>query len=130
MPVVVVAVKARKKAQLALDFRPGLVSQFPDWHDLIAHVVYGSRIGLAGVAAHLDRSPSELSRMLNKNPDDPRNLPDRDVVLIIEATGDHRPVYWLIERFLEDPQAKRDRAREDLAALVPQLKAVLAELGE
>lgn len=115
----------REKAQMRLDFRPGLTVQFSDWHDLIAHVVYSSRAGLNGVAAHLDRAPSHLSRMLNKNPDDPKHLPASDVVRIIEATGDHRPIYWLIERFLEDKDAKRDRAKDELVALLPQIRRAL-----
>lgn len=111
--------------QVEMNFEPGLTEQFPDFMDLLAHVVYSSRIGLSGVAADLDKSPSLLSRMLNKNPDDQRHLPASDIPKIIRATGDKRPIYWLIESFLEDTDTKRKRAVDELTKLLPQVQAAL-----
>lgn len=120
----------RDKAQISLDFRPGLVRQFPDWKDLIAHTVYSCSGGLNAVAIRCDRSPSLMSRMLNKNPDDQRHLPIEDLVPILEETKDYRPIFWLIERFLEDPGAKEKRAREELIALLPQLQRLVEQFPE
>ena len=109
-----------------VDFEPGLTDQFPEFIDLLAACVYGSRIGLSGVAAELDKSPSLLSRLLNRNPDDQRHLPATDIPKIIKATGDKRPVYWLVEKFLEDSDAKHKRAMADLARLLPQIQQLVA----
>ena len=111
--------------QREFDFQPGLTRQFPNYMDLLAAVVYGSRIGLSGVAAELDVSPSQLSRMLNRNPDDLRHLPADAIPKIVRATGDYRPVYWLMESFLEDPDAKRKRAIDELQLLVPQIQSLI-----
>jgi len=109
------------KKQIEMDFTPGLTDQFPDLMDVVAAAVYGSRIGLGGVAAHLDKSPSLLSRMLNKNPDDLRHLPLADLTGIVQATGDLRPIYWLIEKFCEDNDAKRKRTMDEIVTLLPKL---------
>lgn len=114
----------RKTTQINLDFRPGLLAQFPDWHDLIVHVVYSSNIKFEDIAGYCDLAPSQLHRMLNKT-DDLRHLPDFVVIKIIERTKDHRPIYWLIERFLEDKDAKRDRAKDELVSLMAQIKRAL-----
>jgi hypothetical protein len=111
--------------QAEFDFQPGLTRQFPEFIDLMAAVVYGSRAGLSGVAGECDLSPSQLSRMLNRNPDDLRHLPAYLVPKIIHATGDKRPVYWLMESFLEDPDAKRKRAIDDLERLIPTIQSLI-----
>lgn len=113
------------KQQLALEFEPGLTQQFPRYMDLIANVVYSSRAGLNGVAAHLDKAPSQLSKMLNRNPDDLRHLPAEDIEGIMECTKDFRPIYWQIEKFLEDPETKRRRSIEQLAMLLPAIHAAI-----
>jgi hypothetical protein len=115
------------RPQVEMDFEPGLTQQFPEFLDLLAAVVYGSRPGLSGVAAELDKSPSLLSRMLSRDKDDPRHLPMAELPKIIHATGDRRPIYWLIEKFLEDPEIKRRRALDHLAELMPQLQGLLKE---
>lgn len=116
------------RPQVEMDFEPGLTQQFPEFVDLLAAVVYGSRPGLSGVAADLDKSPSLLSRMLSRHADDPRHLPASDIPKIIAATGDRRPVYWLVEKFLEDPEVKRARALDYLAELMPQLQGLIKEV--
>jgi hypothetical protein len=116
-----------KKNQIEMDFTPGLTDQFPDLMDLVSVVVYGSRPGLGGVAAALDKSPSLLSRMLNKNPDEQRNLPAEDLPKIVNATGDKRIVYWLIEKFCEDKDSKRNRALDRLAEMLPDIQSTLEQ---
>lgn len=115
------------RPQVEMDFEPGLTQQFPEFIDLLAAVVYASRPGLTGIAAALDKSPSLLSRMLSRHADDPRHLPAADIPKIIQSTGDRRPIYWLIEKFLEDPEVKRRRALDYLAELMPQLQGLLKE---
>lgn len=117
----------RAQTQIEMDFTPGLTEQFPDLMDLMSAVIYGSRVGLSGVAAHLDKQPSLLSRMLNKNPDEQRNLPLADLAKIIEVTGDHRIIHWLIEKFCEDNDAKRRRAFDRLPGLLEEIQETLRD---
>lgn len=115
--------------QTSFDFTPGLTTQFPRLRDVLCAVVYGSRAGLKGVAADLDVSPSELSRMLNREQDDPRKLDVEDAVSIVASTGDTRPVQWLIERFLHDPAQQRAMAAAQLAQILPAVIELAHQAG-
>lgn len=121
--------------QLALQFEPGLTAKHKTLEDCCAAVVHNARQGVDGVAAHLDMAPSELSRRLNAHlqakEGDPHNRPLRagDVVGIIQATGDFKPIYWLIEKFLRDPEAQRTQAINQLAATMPVIEALLEQAG-
>lgn len=116
--------------QYALDFEAGLTQRYPRWEDTLVNAVYASRIGLNGVAAKLDMSPSELSKRLSHHTDEPRPIRSQDILGIIEATGDFTPVHWLVERFLRDPEAKRQEALARLPALMEQVEATLQAVGE
>jgi len=115
--------------QFTLDFEAGLTERFRTWDEVLAAAVYGSRKGLNGVAGELDMSPSELTRRLNPDADDPRPLRSKDAVKIIQATGDMRPVYWLMETFLRDPEGVRQEAIARLPALMEQIQATLEQAG-
>lgn len=113
--------------QFMLDFQAGLTERFPRWEDTFVHAVYSSRLGLNGVAAKLDQSPSDLCKRLAG--EESRPLRVKDVYGIIEATQDYTPVYWLIERFLKDPDAKKQEALARIPGLVAALEATLAAAG-
>lgn len=115
--------------QYTLDFEPGLTDRFKTWEEVLAAAVYGSRKGLGGVAADCDMSPSELTRRLNPDADDPRPLRTRDAINIIKATDDKRPVYWLVETFLKDPEATKQEALARLPALMEALQTTLEQAG-
>jgi hypothetical protein len=115
--------------QLALELEPGLVARFPHWEDVLAASVYASRKGLNGVAGDLDMSPSELTRRLNRNSDDSRPLRAHDAIRIVESTGDLRPVYWLVERFLQSDSTRREQAISQIATLLPVLTELVAQAG-
>ena len=78
-------------------------------------------------------SPSELSRRLNAHlvakEGDASNRPLRacDVVKIIAKTGDNRPVFWLVEKFLRDPEAQRTQAIHQLAGIMPVVQALIEQ---
>lgn len=123
-------------AQLSLSFEPGLTTRYRTLEDCCAAVVYSFRGGLESVAAHLDMSPSELSRRLNahahgREGEHASNRPLRiaDLSGILDATGDLRPIYWLIEKYLRDPEAQRAQAIAQLAAMLPQVEALLEQSG-
>lgn len=111
------------KQQFKLDFEPGITEQFRTLKQCVAAVVYGYRGGLNSVAAACDVSPSTLSRMLNENEDDPRHLPLDFLPLIVDATGDIRPLQWLAAKFLPDDNMRREAALSRIEAVLPQLLA-------
>jgi hypothetical protein len=115
--------------QYTFDFEAGLTERFKTWESVLAAAVYGSRKGLNAVAAELDMSPSELTRRLNQDSDDPRPLRTVDAVRIIAATEDKRPVYWLIETFLNDPETMRQEALSRLPALLEAVQKTLENAG-
>jgi len=115
--------------QFTLDFQAGLTERFPRWRDTFVHAVYNSRLGLNGVAAKMDMSPSDLTKRLSGNSDEPRPLRDTDILSIIEATQDYTPVYWLLEKFLKDPDARKQEAIARLPGLVAILEATLEQAG-
>ena len=116
--------------QLTLELQPGLTQQYRTLRECVAAAVYQHRAGVGGVAAAIDQSPSELGRRLNHSDGDPqRNLDIDDLARIVEATGDHRPVLWLVEKFLPSDEQKRRAAVDQLAALMPQIATLLADAG-
>lgn len=122
-------------SQLALQFEPGLTARHRTLEECLSAVVHNSRIGLEGVAAKLDMSPSELSRRLNAHvaskEGDASNRPLRvqDLIGIVEATGDFRPIYWLAEKFLRDPESQRTAALQQLAMLTPLFTELMSQAG-
>ena len=121
--------------QLSLAFEPGLTARFRELEDVAAAVVHGSRLGVDGVAPRLNMAPSDLSKRLNAHlvakEGDPSNRPLRvcDLIGIIEATGDFRPIYWLAEKFLRDPESQRTAAIQQLAMLGPIMVALAEQAG-
>lgn len=115
--------------QLTLNFEPGLTAQFRSLREVIAASVYSSRKGLAAVAADLDLSPTDLTKRLNADSAEPRPLRSEDIEQIIASTGDYRPIYWLIERFLRDPAAQQQQAMVQIVAMAPQFIALFEQAG-
>lgn len=109
------------KAQYELSFDAGLREQFPNFQHLLQACVAGCGRQHKHVAADLDMTSSELSRKLSDNPDDKVHFPVERLPDLIRATNDMRPIYWLIEEFLDDADSKRRRAVDELRALLPQL---------
>jgi hypothetical protein len=66
--------------------------------------------------------------MLNFNEDDPRHLPADLVPLIIQVTGDLRPIHWLVAKFLPDEGTRQRAAVAQLESVLPQITAALATL--
>lgn len=114
--------------QLSLNYDGGITAQFRTLTEVCAAAVYASRKGLSGVAGDLDMSPSDLQRRLNPV-DDSRPLTAEHADGIVLSTGDKRPVFWLIERHLQDPESRKAQAVEQLAALMPMLLELADQAG-
>ena len=117
------------RSQLEIDFTPGLTEQFPEFLDCVKASVYGCGKPFKVVAADLDMSTSELSRKLADNPNDNVHFPAKKLAELIESTHDLMPVYWLVEKFCENADAKQRRAIEALAQLSRELPALLKKAG-
>lgn len=115
--------------QMNLTFEPGLTARFRSLREATAHTVYASRRGLAAVAADLDMSPSELTKRLNADSAEPRPMRVDDLEAIIQSTGDATPIYWLVEKYLRDPDAVRNQATAQIAALLPALLELAKQAG-
>lgn len=111
--------------QVEINFEAGLTEQFPAFRDMVKASVYGCGRPFKAIAADLDMTSSELSRKLGDNPNDPVHFPLHLLPDLVRATGDKRPVYWLVETFLEDEEARRTRAVAQLGDMLPQLQALL-----
>jgi hypothetical protein len=113
--------------QLSLTLETSLIQLFPTFRDVVVASVHGCGRQLKAIAADLDMSPSELSRKLADNPKDLVHFPYEKLPALIEATGDKRPVLWLVEKFLDDPVAKRQSAVDRLDKLLPEIAALVKE---
>lgn len=118
-----------KPGQLQLDFQPGLTVQFKTLTEVCAAAVYASKGGVSAVAADLDIAPSDLSRRLHNDNGENRPLTVEQFDGILASTRDMRPVYWLIEKYLQDPEAKKNQAIEQLAQVMPIVQALIEQAG-
>jgi hypothetical protein len=120
-----------KPSQMTFDFQPGLTVQFKTLTEVCAAAVYGSRGGLSAVAADLDISPSDLSRRLtpSQHGSDNRPLTAEQVDGIVSSTKDMRPIFWQMEKHMQDPEAKKNQAIEQLAAALPMVLALIEQAG-
>jgi hypothetical protein len=77
----------------------------------------------------MDLSESELSRKLSDNPNDPRNFTCDDLEEYIRKTGDVTPVFYLIDKYAVNPEAKRAYAAAELAKALPEILALAKSLN-
>jgi hypothetical protein len=117
-------VRNNSNNQLTLDFEAGLVERYPTLLDCIRNGAYTNRNPLKTIAADMDVSQSDLSRKLSGNPEDPRRFSVDDLEKYIEKTGDLTPIYYLIEKHLQDEQMRQARALNQLAKQIPQILAL------
>lgn len=108
--------------QLKLNFEAGLTERFETLMEVVSAVVAESKYQKKQMAGYLDIRSSDLSRMLGGD----LNFPADRLETLMEITGDLRPIYFLIEKYLKqrelDPvqllldqearQARRDREEE------------------
>lgn len=111
--------------QFELDFEGGLTERYPNFLDCVRASVYGCGRPFKAVAADLDMSPSTLSQKLSDQTDNHfalRRLPE-----LLEATKDCSPIFWLVEKYCDDPDSKRRRSLERVAQLLPELQRLLKD---
>jgi hypothetical protein len=110
---------------MILDFEPGLVERHRSLKDCVATGVY--RRGLTNVAIDLDQAPSNLSVQLSE--DGSRHFSIDSFEKYLEKTKDFTPIYYLVEKFLDDKTSKKVAALEQIQALGPQFLDLLKQAG-
>ena len=115
--------------QLTLELQPGVRQRFSNLRECLHWTALNDSRGVKAIAADCDLSVSELSRRLHPSDDDPRSCDVNLMVKIMHSTRDLSPLHWLMAEFLQDEDAKRRSAVDQLSTLMPQLAALLADAG-
>lgn len=109
-----------KMQQITINFDAGVTESYQTCREYIAARVHQLGRPQKAIAADMDYSPSDLSRKLAQNPDDSRRFTLDDLEKYIVATGDKKPVIYLVEKYLSENDEAMLRAQ--IAALESQLK--------
>jgi hypothetical protein len=108
------------------------IAKFKTLADLLEDVVYrNSKMSAGEIAAALDLSPSELTRMIRHNDyadEYRRNFPLAKLPLLLEVTEDYRLIHWLNYKYLVPEEAKRRVRLEKLERTLPIIEAALKEI--
>lgn len=113
------------KAQLTLDFEPGLLDRHRNLRDCISAGIY--RRGLSTVAIELNESPGNLTNQLSD--DSQRKFGVDEFEQYLEKSKDYTPIYYLVEKFLHRHEAEHDAAIANLMPLLAQLAPMLKKAG-
>lgn len=109
--------------QFELDFEAGLLERYPNFLDCVRASVYGCGRPFKAIAADLDLSASALSQKLADQTDN--HFPLRRLPELVEATKSLLPVFWLVERFCDDPENKKRQNIAQLAKLLPEIERLI-----
>jgi len=111
--------------QLALDFEAGISETHDNLKAFLRERIHHRPGGFMQkqLAAEMDLSPSELTRKLSDNPNDPRNFTVDDLERYLAATGDCSPIHYLIERWIVRSPKAAQRKISDLESELARLKA-------
>lgn len=113
--------------QLSLVFEPGLAVRHRSLREVVAHGVY--RQGLTLVAGKIDMAPSKLSEKLAGGNDRPRDMGIEEFERYLRDTGDVQPIYYLVEKFLQDPNVLQAEAMAQLKTLLGQIQPLIDAAG-
>lgn len=106
-------------SQLVLNFDVGMAEAYASCREFVAARVHQLGKPQKSIAADMDYSPSDLSRKLAQNPDDSRRFTLDDLEKYVQVTGDKKPIYYLVEKFLTETNE---------AALLQQIEALQMQL--
>lgn len=113
--------------QFSFDFEPGLADEHDNLMEVVQAVYHRQKLKKA-VASKMDLSPSELARRIKDMPEDlvfrATHLED-----FIAATGDLAPIHYLIDRFMQDRDAKQIQNQSEIARLLGELKDAMGGEG-
>lgn len=112
--------------QIQIDFEPGATQTFHSLMETVRHVVYSGQMKQAAIAASMDRAPSKLTRQLGGE----LKFSVEDLELLIDSTGDLTPVFYLVEKYLQQrgTPIRNELALKKAGKLMGELSKVMAQL--
>jgi hypothetical protein len=117
--------------QIAMSFQPGLTQEFKTLRQVTQAAVLRTRGGITSIAPAADMSPSQLSRKLQGNPEDPHRTLDIDaweeVVGELVGKGDFTPIFYLLEKFKLSSEQRQGVAIARLETLLQEVASTLAD---
>lgn len=115
--------------QLSLTFEPGIAARNRTLREHLAAAIYSR--GLVRVAGEIDTSPSKLSEKLSGGSSDgkARCMSVDELERYIDRSGDVSPVYYLVDKYLRDPEVAKAEALARVGVLVEQLGPLLEAAG-
>lgn len=119
------AVIKQPEGQLTLSFEQGISERHLSLRDCIAAGVY--QRGLGNIAVDLNKAPGNLSVELSE--DTSRHFSVESLERYIEKTGDTAPIYYLIDKFLNDHGHQQNAAMAQLAPMLKQLAPLMKQAG-
>lgn len=122
--------KAAEVQQMSLQLEPGLSRKYRSLRRATADVVYRNGLDRCAIAA--DEGPGNFSKSLadRQKGDTTARRFDLDALeAVLDETGDFTPIYYLIDKYLRDDQARRDEAISRLGVMLPELTALLKQAG-
>ena len=122
--------KGEQANQLHLQVEPGLAVKFRSLRRALAQTVYQHGLDRCAIAA--DESPGNFSNALADRQKGDRSARRFDVdalEAVLDETGDYTPIYYLIDKYLRDDQARKSEAVSKLGAMLPELQRLLQQAG-
>lgn len=122
--------KAEHTNQLSLQLEPGLAAKFRTLRRAMADTVY--RAGLDRCAIAADESPGNFSNALadRRKGDRAARRFDLDALeAVLDDTHDYTVIYYLIDKYLRDDQARKTEAVARLGTLLPEIEKLLRQAG-
>lgn len=115
--------------QMSLAFEPGLAQRHDSLRECLATQVY--QRGHGRIAGQLDLAPSKLTEKLAGLRSDGKasGITIDELERYIERTSDHTPIYYLIDKYLRDPQVQQAEALAKLAQLAEVLPGLMKAAG-
>lgn len=115
------------EAATTVTFQPGLSKLHGKLRNCVAAGVYAR--GLTNVAAMVGETPASLSEKLNGGTGRKRDVGCDLLEDYIARTGDWTPIYYLIDRFLQDPSVSKQQIMVALHHLCADLPRLLEAAG-
>ncbi|MBO9647380.1 MAG: hypothetical protein J7605_02635 [Variovorax sp.] len=116
-------------SNLTVTFDPALPEHWKSLREYIAFRVQEQRLNAAQLAGKMDLSPSTLSRKLKQPEGDTQRFNCDDLEAYIRETKDIAAVIaYLVAKYMESPDARKERAISRVEDLADELSEALALL--
>lgn len=112
------------EAATTVSYQPGLSKLHGSLRNCLTAGVYSR--GLSNVAAQVGESPSALSEKLSGGSGRKRDVGCDLLEEYIQRTGDKTPIYYLIDRFLQDPVVSEQQTHAAMFQLCEELRTLVS----